>query len=236
MFHEATLPSIHRVAARRAELALALSLEDESEITAAVEDLSHVLYSALLVFARVDRLASEAKQRQALQRLAKVPNPTMALIDQQDARVANRIALHLPKRVELPRGSDPSPIQIKTAIAAARIALGSKKQGRSAGTMSLAQRQFALGLAVTWVHHTGLKPTRRYDFYRKKEYGPFYDFVELVLSMLPVGFRSAKIKGNLKRPRSLVIMACGEYRLAKESGDPVQLRGNLSEARWRPLL
>ena len=236
MFHETKLPSIRRVATRRVEIAKALNLDDETEITAAVEEIVHVMYSALLVFRQVDRLQSEAKQRQALQRLAKVPNPTMSLIDQQDARVANRIALHLPKRIELPRGSDPSPIQIKTAIAAARLALGSKKQGRSAGTMSLAQRQFALGLAVTWVNHTGLKPTRRYDFYKKKEYGPFFDFVELVLSMLPTRFRSMKIKGNLKRPRSLVIMACREYRLVKESGDPTQLRGNLSEARWLPSL
>jgi hypothetical protein len=236
MFDEKKLPSIHRIGARRVEIARALDLDDESEITAAVEEISHVLYSALLVLRQVDCLASEAKQRKALQRLSKVRNPTIALLDQQDARVANRIAPHLPKRVQLPKGSDPSPGQIKTAIAAALATLGPKKQGRSRGTLSLAQRQFALGLAVTWVNYRGLPPTRRYEFYKKTEYGPFFDFVELVLSTLPTRFRSMKIKGNLKRPRSLVTMACREYRLAKESGDPTQLRGNLSEARWLPLL
>jgi hypothetical protein len=236
MFHETKLPSIRRVDTQRVELAQALNLDDESEIATAVEDISHVIYSALLVFREVDRLASEAKQRQALQRLLKAPTLTLALLDKEDARVVNRIALHLPKRVELPKGFEPSPDQIKTAIAAAVATLGPKKKGRSPGTMSLAQRQFALGLAVTWVNYRGLPPTRRYDFYKKKEYGPFFDFVELVLSLLPVRFRSMKIKGNLKRPRSLVTMACREYRLAKESGDPTQLRGNLSEARWLPSL
>ena len=96
MFHENRLPVNLRVAARKVDIARALNLEDENEIAAAVEEISHVLYSPWLVFRHVDRLASEAKQRQALQRLTKVPNPTIALIDQQDARVANRIALHLP--------------------------------------------------------------------------------------------------------------------------------------------
>ena len=50
------LPSIYRVAIRRAEIAHALNLEDESEITAATEELSHVLHSALLVLRQVDRL------------------------------------------------------------------------------------------------------------------------------------------------------------------------------------
>src|SRR5438105_142523 len=101
MFHEKTLPTIRRVAARKDDVSRALSLEDEAEITAAVEEISHVLYSALLIFRHVDRAASEAKQRQALQRLAKARNPTIAVIDEQDARVANRIALHLPMRAEL---------------------------------------------------------------------------------------------------------------------------------------
>jgi len=236
VFHDTKLPSIHRVAIRRVEIAKALHLEDESEVTGAIEDLSHAIYSALLVFRQVDRLASEAKQRQTLRRLSKVRKPTMALLDQQDARVENRIASHLPKRVELPKGSEPSPGQIKAAIAAALISLGPKKEGRSRGTLSLAQRQFALGLAVVWVNYRGLPPTRRYDFYKKKEYGPFFDFVELMLSTLPVRFRRMKIKGNLKKPRSLVTMACTEYRLAKKSRDPTRLRGNLSEARWLPSL
>jgi hypothetical protein len=211
-------------------------LEDENEIAAAVEEISHALYSALLVFRHVDRLASEAKQRQALQRLTKAPNPTIALIDQQDARVANRIALHLPRRVEFSPGTGPSSSQIKIAIVAARAELGVKKAGRSPGTISLAQRQFALGLANLWVHHTGLPATRRFNAYANVEYGPFFEFVKLVLSMLPLRFRSMKIKGNLKNPRSLVAMACKEYRLATESGDPRQLRGNLAEARWLPSL
>lgn len=236
MFHETMLPSIHRVAIRRAELALALSLGDESEITAAVEELSHVLYSALLVLAEIDRLASEATQRQALRRVAKALNPTMALVDQQDARVANRIASHLPKLAEVPKGSEPSQDQIRAAIAAALGDLGPKRQGRSPGTVSWAQRQFALGLAVFWTTYSGLPPTRRYNFYEKKEYGPFFDFVRLVLSMLPTRFRSMKIKGNLRNPRALVMMACKEYRLAAASGDPRQLRGNLPEARWLPSL
>ena len=238
MFHETKLSVIHRVATRRVEIAraLAIDLKDENEIAAAVEEISHVIYSALLVLRQVDRLASEAKQRQALQRLLKAPTLSLALLDSEDARVANRIASHLPKRVELPKGSEPSPDQIKTAVTAAVATLGPKKKGRSPGTLSLAQRQFALGVAVTWVNYKGLPPTRRYDAYKKKEYGPFFDFVELVLSMLPTRFRSMKIKGNLKKPRSLVTMACREYRLAKKSGDPAQLRGNLSELRWLPLL
>ena len=66
MLHEKDLPSIHRVAVRRVEIAHALNLKDESEITAAIEEINHVLYSALLVFRQVDRLASEAKQGQVL--------------------------------------------------------------------------------------------------------------------------------------------------------------------------
>ena len=236
MFHKDRLPVMPRVAARKVDIARALNLEEENEIAAAVEEMSHVLYSALVILRHVDRLASEARQRQDLWRLAKAHEPTMALIEQQDARVIDRIALHLPKRVELPPDSDPSPAQIKTAIAAARAGLGAKKIGRSPGTASLAQRQFALGLAGIWVHHTGRPPTRRFNAYENVEYGPFFEFVKLVLSMLPLRFRSMKIKGNLKNPRSLVAMACKEYRLATESGDPRQLRGNLAEARWLPSL
>ncbi len=150
--------------------------------------------------------------------------------------MANRIASHLPKLGEVPKGSGPSLDQIKAAIAAAYGDLGPKRQGRSPGTLSWAQRQFALGLAVFWTTYTGLPPTRRYNFYEKKEYGPFFDFVGLVLSMLPTRFRSMKIKGNLRNPRALVMMACSEYRLAAASGDPRQLRGNLPEARWLPSL
>ena len=137
MFHETKLVSIHRVATRRVELALALGLEEESEITAAVEELSHVLYSALLVLAEVDCLASEAKQRQALRRLANAPNPTMALVDQQDARVVNRVASHLPKLSEVPKGSDPSQDQIKAAIAAAFADLGAEATGPVTGDRKL---------------------------------------------------------------------------------------------------
>ena len=41
MFHDTKLPLIHRVATRRVEIAQALNLEDESEVAAAIEDISH---------------------------------------------------------------------------------------------------------------------------------------------------------------------------------------------------
>jgi hypothetical protein len=72
------------------------------------------------------------------------------------------------------------------AIVAALAELGVKKPGRSLGTLSLAQRQFTLGLANVWVHDTGLPLTRRFNAYESKEYGPFFDFVKLVISMLPI--------------------------------------------------
>jgi hypothetical protein len=225
MFHVTNVSSIHRIAIRRAEIAHALSLDDESEITAAIEDVSHVVYSAWLFFREVDRLASEAKQRQALQRLLRAPTLMLALLNSEDARVANRIASHLPKRVELPKGSEPSPNQIKTAIAAAVATLGSKKK-----RPVTRYGEFGATPVRPWTRrHLGQPYGPAADaairLLEKKEYGPFFDFVELVLSMLPVRFRSMKIKGNLKNPRSLGTMACAKYRLATESGDPRQLVG-----------
>jgi hypothetical protein len=107
--------------------------------------------------------------------------------------------------------------------------------GRPIGSGNVAVLQLHLSLATLWHRLTGRPAARAWDFYRRgAEYGPYHDFVQLVVSAMPLRIRPVR-KGAV--PRS-VRMGVDEAKRVRSAGDEYRRRGLVDTALWEqgPLL
>lgn len=206
-----------RIAHHRHEIASALALDDKSEIDAVFEELRTLFFRCLSFLRDVDGAASVARQRISLAAFRKTGQYTAEAFWKLDPATQNRIATHYRGRIDL-TGNRISNRLLRIGVERAIDELGPPRRGRPSKTDSLALRQFALGLADIYHRHTGKMPARRRNDYRALEYGPFRDFVSVILGLLPRRLRSIKSAGR-HAPDYLVRLAITELREGRKSGD-----------------
>lgn len=110
--------------------------------------------------------------------------------------------------------------------------IGAARRGRPPGSSNWANRQLGLGLATIWFQFTGQRATRRVDSYGDgREYGPYRNFVECVVSALPRRLRATR-KGHVPEVDHLVRVSLTELEEAKVAPEESRRRGLLDEGRW----
>lgn len=110
-----------------------------------------------------------------------------------------------------------------------RRAGSGRKRGRPVGSLNDAVLQLHLSLATIWQRQTGQPPKRRYDaMNRNAEYGPYQDFVQLIISTLPRPLRP------MRKGRVPVTVRSGieEARLATKAEPEYRRRGLVDEELW----
>lgn len=103
------------------------------------------------------------------------------------------------------------------------------KRGRPVGSLNHAVLQLHLSLATIWQRHTGQPPRRRYyAMNRNAEYGPYQDFVHLIISTLPQPLRP------MRKGRVPVTVRSGieEAKLARNAEAEYRRRGLVDEGLW----
>jgi hypothetical protein len=125
--------------------------------------------------------------------------------------------------------------QQDAALARRGSLIGRSKRGRGrpVGAANWAAGQLGLGLATIWSEHGGRKPTRRFDAIGGSgECGPYWDFVALILSVLPARSQ-IKRKGQCPKVDHLVRASIDEFKAAREAPEEYRRRGLLDEHRWQ---
>ena len=109
---------------------------------------------------------------------------------------------------------------------------GTGRRGRPPGSSNWASQQLGLGLATIWFAYTGRPPTRRVDGYGDgQEYGPYRDFVEGVMAVVPRRLRATR-KGCIPQVDHLVRIGVNEFNASQVSPMESLRRGLLDERRW----
>lgn len=108
-------------------------------------------------------------------------------------------------------------------------ATGRRGRGRPPGSGNVAVRQLHLGLATLWHRLTGRPATRAWDPYGLgAEYGPYLDFVHLVIGAIPTRIRPTR-KGAV--PHS-VRMGVDEAKRARSAAEEYRRRGLVESELW----
>jgi hypothetical protein len=209
-----------RLRKNRNPIGVSLGIEDQKRELEVLKDLRELFLRCYAFLLEVDRSASSAQQRINLIAFCDRNNFTITAVCNLDPATYNRVARHYPGDLD-PTGSRISDNALRVAIDRAIEELDPPRRGRPKGTDNIALRQFALGLAHIYHTHTGNVPTRIRDAYATSnpEYGPFKDFVTLILNLLPKVLRSIK-SGGRNGPDYLIRLAIDEYHTGRESGDP----------------
>lgn len=103
------------------------------------------------------------------------------------------------------------------------------RRGRPVGSHNQAVLQLHLSLATIWQRHTGQPPRRRYDaMSRNAEYGPYQDFVHLIIRSLPRQLHP------MRKGRVPVTVRPGieEAKLARNAEGEYRRRGLVDEGLW----
>jgi len=172
-----------RLEARRESLARLLSLDDRTEVTAALREMQTLLVRCgyHIAFTLHERASYLSRRRRS--------------------RGAHRTA-------------------------------STGRRGRPPGSSNWASRQLGLGLANIWFAYTGRPPTRRVDGYGDgREYGPYRDFVEGFMDVVPQRLRATR-KGWIPQVDHLVRVGVNEFKAAQVSSEESLRRGLLDERRW----
>ena len=211
-------------------------LEESDDITPVVEDIE-TLFALCECFAKLDSGASLAAQRKIFASLK--PSDVRSDADIDDA-VLSRIGMFLPGGpIRLFTNDDPpSESELGAAIEKARQSLGPVKRGRSPGTISLAMRQLALGLAHIWKQQALKSPSRKVlkrmlqngeDV--SEERGSYNHFVNDVFEVAPSSLRKPR-KGKVPTANYIARLGIAELKKREQDGSEAALRGLLPESLW----
>ena len=211
-------------------------LEESEDIAPVVEDIE-TLFARCECFAKVDSGPSLAGQRKFLAKLN--PWEVRSEADIDDA-VLSRIGMSLPGgSIRLfTNDHPPSESELGPAIEKARQSLGPVKRGRSPGTISLAMRQLALGLAHIWKQQALKSPSRKVLKRRlqngedvSEERGSYNHFVNAVCEFAPSSLRKPR-KGKVATANYIARLGIAELKKREQDGSEAALRGLLPESLW----
>jgi hypothetical protein len=155
----------------------------------------------------VNRAASLAVVYRILEALEANSRPAMEAFDQLDPRVRHIIEENYRGGWIALATNGPKPELMREAIRKARAQLDRPKRGRPPQSRDYASERLAHGLAAIYQAYREERPTRRViPRSGGIEYGPFHDFVEAVMDVVPRMLRRSA-KGGVKSVDHLVRLA-----------------------------
>jgi hypothetical protein len=120
---------------------------------------------------------------------------------------------------------------IRKQDAPARRGASGRRRGRPKGTVNFAARQFGLGAAQILLEHTGRRPTRRVCASSGKAYGPYRDFLALIVGALTDAPWVCH-GDTFPDVEYLLRESVTSHKAAQRSVDEYRRRGLLDEAAW----
>ncbi len=165
--------------------------------------------------------------KQQIAKLLRLDDPTEVLAALEDLQLlVDRCGYHF-------RGAFIAQMR-KQERAKHRVSAGltpARRRGRPKGSANIAARQFGLGLAQIWQEHGGQRPTRRVHWGSGRHYGPYRDFVELIVT----GLADApwlRRNGELHEVDYLLRDSVAEFKAAQQAPEEYRRRGLIDEHRW----
>ena len=155
------------------------------EFNALIQDLSNALRRAWGILRDVNRAGSDAQIYHTLEALIREPEKILSSIWSIDLATRSLIEDHHP---DGPLALEDKSIDAEHTIAACNEALRSlpsPKPSRPKGTQNYAQRHLATALAEIYARHVA-KPTRIFDSDKNVLRGPFKDFVQVIMDIIPM--------------------------------------------------
>jgi hypothetical protein len=169
----------------------------------AMEEISSELRRAWGLLRDVSRAASSAQIYRILERLQSDPDRAVDLLGYLDPHVRCLIEDAYPGGWMALEGDGVDPELLRETISRLRAAFPKPQKGRPVGTKDFASKELASGLADIYERFSGKPVTRRLLVDRSKvsdshrEYGPFKDFVDEILAVVPPKLRRTR-KGALR--------------------------------------
>ncbi len=178
----------------------------------ALEEISGELRRCWALSRDVNRAASSAQIYRILERLEANSDRAVELFRSIDPRVRHLIEEAYPGGWMSLEAEGPDVHVLKETISKLRMALPKPDKGRPAGTKDYASEKLASGLADIYERFSGKPAVRRLlvDLSKKAnahlEYGPFKNFVDEILAVVPPKLRRTQ-KGGLRSSDYFVRMA-----------------------------
>lgn len=186
--------AIGRRLARQGERLAALTgLTDPAEIDDLLEELATELRRCWAILRDINRAASDARVRRTLQMLLKVEDGLYNGVMAADPNTRSLIEDSWPGGQRFLENIGPSDeAMLHQAVRNALGQLPASPRGRPKGTEDHASGELAGRLAVVYQKYSGQAPSRRVDPQTNTEYGPYRDFVAMVVEIFPARLRRYK--------------------------------------------
>ena len=181
-----------RVRRRRNALAALVGLDDPTEIDAFLGELSDTLRVTWAICRDVNRAASDPQVRKNLKKLLSEGGSLTERVWDTDPNTRGLIEDRAPGGVRALEDLEKEPEKLDMAVRAALAMLEPASRGRPKGTIDHAERYLATNLAKIYRSASTQEPTRRVWPEDHTEYGPFRDFVEVVMEVFPDRVRRYK--------------------------------------------
>lgn len=180
------LDAIDKRLARRARdrLVAITGLTESGEIDALLADIGHTLVVAWAYRRDVDGAAFGGQLYHTLKAVLDDPAHHAARYFDIDATTRAVIEEHYPDGHLALAADNPDSKKLKVACEAALAAIPKPKRGRPPASRYVCLDQLARGLAESYRTHVG-RPTRRWDDLKEIQYGPYFDFVLVIVGLIP---------------------------------------------------
>ncbi len=169
-------------------------------IDLAIEEITGELRRCWGLLRDVNRALSDAQVYRRLEHIVAHADHVVELFEESDPETKAIIEDHYPGGWLSLESSEPDGQKLLDAVRAAKATVPPPSRGRPAGTGDFASAKLASALAEIYRRHSGNTPARRVAQDRgsgQLEYGPFKDFVEEIVSIIPHRLRRSE-KGGLK--------------------------------------
>ena len=161
------------------------SIQFNSRIDALIEDLANALCLAWALHRDVTGAASDPQVRKNLRLLLAEPEKIRDRIWKIDPNTRGIIETFLPAGSRILETAEHTDDQLRATVEAALISMRIPQRGRPASSVDYASHFLGERLAEIFEKYSGQRPTRRVHPETHVEYGPFHDFVAIVLSVVP---------------------------------------------------
>ncbi len=168
-------------------------------IDLAIEEIAGELRRCWGLLRDVNRARSSAQVYRRLDHIVGHADDVVALFDESDPATKAIIEDHYPGGWLALETGEPDRQELLDAVRAAKATLLPASRGRPAGTSDVASEKLASALADIYRRHGGGIPARRVaqdSGSGRLEYGPFKDFVEEILSVIPDRLRRSGKGGS----------------------------------------
>ncbi len=169
-------------------------------IDLAIEEITGELRRCWGLLRDVNCARSSAQVYRRLEHIVDHADDVVELFEESDPESKAIIEDHYPGGWLSLESSESDRQKLLDAVRAAKATLPPPTRGRPAGTSDFASEKLASALADIYRRHSGDTPARRVAQDRgsgRLEYGPFKDFVEQIVSVIPDRLRRSG-KGGLK--------------------------------------